>query len=268
VSKYDELMEKVELIQKNLNDIRDMIKEQEDIEMVIVDKKGKEGVVDFLETTFPLEDFQLPEEYSYSCLPLCLIDAIYSIGVRYSATKEVVIKYCNFYNVERIRKSADLESDHTLSKLIQNIESIGSNEDGFEKFAEEIVHNRQRTSSKNGCLKIEAVYECAKVLRSAGIETIDDFNKKMNLGIEKEYCKIKGQTSGISLAYLKMLCGRTDVIKPDRHVIRFLNRFYENEVSVSDAQSIMESIMEELGKKYKNLNLRMLDYMIWEYMRR
>ena len=64
-----------------------------------------------------------------------------------------------------------------------------------------------------------------------------------------------------------MLCGRTDVIKPDRHILRFLNRFSKEEVSVDNAPVMMEEIWKELIKDYPNLDLRTLDYIIWEYMK-
>ena len=39
-----------------------------------------------LDENFDLGNAKLPKEYFYSNLPLCVLDAIYSIGVRYTST--------------------------------------------------------------------------------------------------------------------------------------------------------------------------------------
>lgn len=213
-----------------------------------------------------MDEIKLPEEYNYSCLPLCLIDAIYSIGVSYTSTKNVVDKYCSKYGIERL-KSTRSEKKHKISDLIRNIEEYGTDDNDYNRYAKEILNNTQRTSSKNGVLKIQAVYECAKILDNNGIQTIEDFNRKYSDKIGKQYREVKGQSSGISLAYLKMLCGRADTIKTDRHIIRFLNKFYDEEITVDNAQMIMEEIINKLNYEYNNISLRELDYVIWEFMR-
>ena len=104
-----------------------------------------------LEESFALDEIELPNEYRYASLPLCLLDAVFSIGVNYSSTKNTVARYCDYYNIQKYRESEDyppIEQQHTLSELIQNI-----NNSGTEYFAEKIVKNKQRTSSNNGILK-------------------------------------------------------------------------------------------------------------------
>lgn len=217
-----------------------------------------------LEENFDLDEIELPDEYRYSSLPLCLIDAIFSIGVKYSSTKNTVARYCDYYHIHKYRDSEDylpVEQQHTLSELIQNIEKAGT-----EYFADKIVKNKQRTSSQNGILKSKAVLECAIILSSHSIETLNDFRDKMNIEIEKEFCKGKGQKSGISLAYLKMLCGDPNTIKPDRHILRFLDRCFDEEIHTEDAQQIFIELIQRLRIKYNTINARQLDYLIWSFM--
>jgi hypothetical protein len=45
----------------------------------------------------------LPHEYSYSSLSLCVIDAVYSIGVRYEDVQAVVRRYCPVFQDPRIQ---------------------------------------------------------------------------------------------------------------------------------------------------------------------
>ena len=45
----------------------------------------------YLEKNYTLDEAEiLPDEYRYSCLPLCLLDAIFSIGVTYRSTHNTV----------------------------------------------------------------------------------------------------------------------------------------------------------------------------------
>jgi hypothetical protein len=42
-------------------------------------------------------DLQLDQAYFYQSLPLCVIDAVYSIGVRYSSTEAIVRGFCDYF---------------------------------------------------------------------------------------------------------------------------------------------------------------------------
>ncbi|MCM1285142.1 MAG: hypothetical protein NC213_08135 [Acetobacter sp.] len=213
-------------------------------------------IINFLETNFNLDNYELPEEYNYFCLPLCLMDAIFSIGANYKSTQNVIDRFCDVNNLE-IFKSNTTEN-YTIKEFINYIEKIG-----IQSFAENIVKNTQRTSSTNGILKAEAVFECAKVFDKNSIQTIDDFNSLLNADIEKEFKSVKGQGSGITFSYLKILCGDEKVIKPDRHIIRFLNEYG---CDCDDAQSVINSVVDELSKSHNNINARKIDYIIWKYM--
>ncbi len=204
----------------------------------------------------------LPNEYHYSCLPLCLLDAIYSIGVRYSSTKNVVKRYCKKVGISEFADVANKPETHKIEDLLEAI-----NNDP-EKFAKEIVENQQRTSSKNGILKAQAVFECAKKLSDAEIQTISDFQDKCNEGVESEFKVVKGQTSGISFSYLKMLCGGKDGIKPDRHVLRFLARYLGYEPDKEDAERIIRNVVTVLdAREHEDITPREVDYLIWSEMR-
>ena len=225
-------------------------------------KEELDATVDFLESNFDLDDAEiLPGAYYYTCLPLCLLDAVFSIGVRYSSTANAVKNYCKAYDIPCYgTKENRAEVAHSISDLIRNIESVG-----VEDFSANVVKNSQRTSSRNGILKSEAVLECAYVFQKNGIESLSDFRSKLNDTVENQFKEVKGQNSGISLKYLKMLCGDEDTLKPDRHIIRFLESYSNQKVSIADAELLMREILVELNKSHPALTMRELDYIIWKY---
>ncbi len=51
----------------------------------------------------PLAGAQLEDEYFYQSLPLCIIDAVYSIGVRYEGVRNTISRYCAHFKVQRTR---------------------------------------------------------------------------------------------------------------------------------------------------------------------
>lgn len=219
-----------------------------------------------LDENFDLGNMKLPKEYFYANLPLCVLDAIYSIGVRYTSTENTVRRYYEAFHITPYRDSAEFPAEkeqHTMSQLKNNIQNVG-----IEAFVgKKYLNNMQRTSSRNGILKAEAVLACAELFAKNGIETLQDFAGKWNPEIEAEYLKICGQKSGISLAYLKMLCGDDTKVKPDRHILRYLKSEYSANVELADAQPVIEATTKILNEKYPTLTVRQVDYLIWEHMR-
>ena len=227
------------------------------------------GIIELLENKdavkFDLDNDDLPGAYYYTCLPLCLLDAIYSIGALYTSTVNVVKRYCDRYGIKPYSECGGASAeDHNISELIKNI-----SKEGVESFAGRVVKNRQRTSSTNGILKAQAVLECAKVLQEYGIETKSDFQEKLNGEVEEEFKKVKGQNSGVSLDYLKMLCGDEDTFKEDRQILCFLKEHSNQKLGCNGAKPLMDAILGKLKEngRHPNLNMRRLDYVIWNYQK-
>lgn len=229
------------------------------------DETVASAIANHLISCYPLGKEILPAEYNYSCLPLCLLDAVFSIGARYSSTRNVVMRYCAKQGIREYRKSNGAEIDHTIKNLLAVINHYGP-----EGFATDVLENTQRTSSTNGVLKAEAVQECASILDKNDIQTIDDFREKLTDSIAIQFRNVKGQTSGISLRYLKMLCGTTNEIKPDRHVLRFLSKYLGYEPTPEKATRLLGKVSKILDEQNltRRVSLREIDYLIWSEMAR
>ena len=80
----------------------------------------KEEIIKFLEENFNLDNYELPDEYSYSCLPLCLLDAVFSIGANYKSTQNVVDRFCDINNLEKFK--SDTSEDYTIKEFIDYID--------------------------------------------------------------------------------------------------------------------------------------------------
>lgn len=202
----------------------------------------------------------LGKEYSYSCMPLAIIDAIYSIRQDYKTVRRLVNNYCTYYNIA-IYKDESNANIHTISDLIKNIEEVGT-----EVFAKDILHCNNKTAGANPILKSQAVYEFAKVLKDNNIECFDDFNITDMGNIEKELLKIHGQGQAV-VRYFFMLCGDKNTCKPDTHILNFLKEVLQYNVKADEAQELLKNAVEELKTEYPYMTVRMLDYIIWDYQR-
>jgi hypothetical protein len=111
--------------------------------------------------------------------------------------------------------------------------------------------DKERTSTRNGILKAEAVYRFCKVLNNYGVNYFQDVKKLFygNEQFEEEIKSIPGQKSGISLVYFYMLAGEDNWIKPDRMIIRFLERVLQRKVKLDEAQTLLQATSKILAEK-------------------
>ena len=195
---------------------------------------------------------QLGKEYFYSCIPLAVIDAIYSLRIRYKNVKVIVKRYADTYKVDK---------SHSISDLIKNIEAVG-----VENFANDVLGSNYKTAGRNPILKSEAVYEWAKILKKNGIETFADFRRTDKTQIKKELLRVQGQGKTV-IKYLFMLCGDENTCKPDTHILNFLKEVLHRNVKEDEAQALLENVVNELKAEYPHITVRLLDHLIWNYQR-
>ena len=211
-------------------------------------------LANYCKTHLDLTTLVIADEYNYPNLPLCIIDAIFSIGVKYESTKNTVNRF--------IKHSGDAV-EYSVNDLLALF-----HEHSVEFMAKEVFQNLQRTSTKNGILKAEAVFRVAKVLSKHHVDSLIDMKKVVNEAeFEADFKEIPGQNSGISLRYFYMLAGFEDQIKPDRMVVRFLEVVLKHAVKVNDCHPLLIEACKLLVLEYPNINPRNLDHAIWLHQR-
>jgi hypothetical protein len=214
-----------------------------------------------------LENARLSESYYYASLPLCVVDSIFSIGVRYSSVVNTVQRFCNFFDIEqyRIHGSDYPKKEQQLSVSDLNSQLIKYNE---EYLANHVFVNRQRTSTRNGILKAQAVKEFLEVLENQSVDYFQDLHKVLNNeNFEDQIKLIKGQSSGITLSYFYMLAGDDLLIKPDRMIHRFIEEVIGEKVNNQYAGELLKKSADTLRIEYEQITPRLLDHVIWNYQR-
>ncbi|OHX01942.1 hypothetical protein [Micromonospora sp. WMMB235] len=192
-------------------------------------------------------------------LALCVIDAIWSMGVNYRAVENVVDRYRS----SRRAEGGDPDRDR-VSDLLQHYDRIG----GPEEFATQ-VKNRQRASTRPGAaLKATAIHRAALGLLEMGIETCEELCAAAGgpdeARMKSSWRAVPGQGSGISWRYLLMLAG-TPGVKPDRMIRRFVARTLGGRTDVApDTAACLVVMAAEL----LDVSPTSLDHEIWRYERR
>jgi len=204
----------------------------------------------------------LGRDYGYAHLPMCVIDAIFSIGVGYGSVKAVVARYAAWADLAQFRLDAADDHQQTISEFCDLIEPLGP-----ERFAE-VVNNRCRTSTTNGILKADAVARFATVLRDHGIEDFADVPTAIkDSDLDKALRSVKGQGSGISTKYFFMLAGDDTTVKPDRMLVRFCTRALERKVTPTEAGTLVIAAAGALSEPAMTVTPRDLDHAIWSWQR-
>jgi hypothetical protein len=225
------------------------------------DVRLAECVAEAARTKLALQDAALGDEHEYASLPLCVIDAVFSIGVKYASTKLVPPRWATAQAPPWpvYRRTATLE--HSVSEFLDAAERFTC-----EELATRIFKNSQRTSSTNGILKAQAATLFAAALRKAGIERFADCEDETKLELAQALIKgLTGQSSGLSFDYFRILVGH-ETVKADRMVCRFVaSAAGLDQVAPTVAKRAVIDAAALLKSEFPNLNTRLLDNVIWNY---
>jgi hypothetical protein len=226
----------------------------------------------YIVKTLCLDKAILGKEYYYASLPLCIIDSVFSIGVRYAPESNTspVKNWCRNQKWPRYRQYGSSPQCVDPTNNVENFIRIISSYTFKDLSEKEVFNNKQRNSAKEGILKAEAVYHFAKTLDEEGINDFQDTTRlSKSCHVEKRIRSIKGQKSGISLKYFLMLAGDDTLIKADRMVCRFVAEAtgQSGSVKADMAENLISEVCEGLQRDFPGLTPRRLDHAIWNYQR-
>jgi len=201
-------------------------------------------------------DFSIQAPIGYQSAPLCALDSVFSIGVKYKSVENVVSNFLIFLG--------NLPMDTTISTS-DVLDRIGNM--SVDDLA--VVLNRQRTSTRgNSILKAEAFLRYLNIMQEFRIESCEDVRNSIdNQDFHNQIKAIPGQRSGLTLDYLYILARVDNYVKVDRHITRFtcaatgVRNLTKDEIihCIRTAATYMSE------NNYYGMNARWLDHIIWTY---
>lgn len=221
----------------------------------MLDDKDVVAVLAACEGLFEAGEVAAPSGYP-DAMALCIIDSIWSMGVRYGGVVNVLDRYRAWVRTSQL---AD-PSARSASELAADIAAVG----GPDSFAHHVAQNLSRTSTRSGVLKASAVADAAAALVRVGVNTTDDLRRTyMSSDVESAWRSIKGQRSGISWHYLLILARVPDV-KADRMVCSFVARAVGRpRVTAVEGRDLVLAAHGRLQETRPTLDIRALDHSIW-----
>ena len=214
-----------------------------------------------------------PRSHRWGHMSLCVLDATYSINLDYdSVVSPLVHRYARHAKLSSVLISATQppesisprNDEQSLSEFLDSIAEITD-----EELAAAVLKSRTRTSTRSGVLKSTAVRQIAQTLVDEGIERLEDvpgllLDLKRVASLEARLNRIKGAgNAGVRTSYLWMVAGDEDHVKPDRHVLCWLERVIQRPVTVLAARHLLSAVADELG-----CSAWSVDHAIWNDMAR
>lgn len=212
-----------------------------------------------------LGNARLSSAYYYAHLPLCVVDSVFSIGVRYAGVRCTVARWCNRQKWNAFRAhGSDFPSKKDQKTMKNFLAALPADPDK----AAALFGNRQRTSSRSGILKAEAARRFAQVLAEHRIDVFQDLANSSEGELEELERAIRmlpGQTSGLSFDYFRMLAGRDDLVKADRWIVRFVKAAVGRPIAPREAGNAVKEAARQLARCLPHVTPRLLDHAIWSH---
>ena len=220
----------------------------------------------FSDRVLDLESAEEPA--GYYDLPLCVIDAVFSVGMTYTATRNAVLNFICWAQEQGARVADEGlggRHDRPECSVSEVLELLGSRTN--QELATDIFSNSNRTSSRSGILKARASVQALKVLHAREVDVRAQLQGAVHdAELKIAWRRIRGQGSGISWRYLLMNAGHEGV-KPDRMIVRFVSEGLDRNVLPAAAEELMLATHEHLQQRYSSLTLRAFDNAAWKYPR-
>ena len=202
-------------------------------------------------------DFSQPAPPGYKSAPLCALDSVFSIGVKYGSVKNVVNNFLHWLG------DLSMETEITTSEVLDRI--------GYLTDAElsGLLNNFQRTDThENSILKSKAYILFLEVMQRFYVETCEDIAMMVDdQAFQSTIKSIRGQSSGLTLEYLFILARIESYVKVDRHITRFAKTATgESDLSKEQIINLVRTASKYMAyQNHHGMNARWLDHLIWTY---
>lgn len=240
----------------------------------MITQSDVDSFVKWCEGNLALASAQLPEEYYYNSLSFCVMDCIYAINAKYKRPVALVENYCDLFGLNRLRADnttlPPISMQQSVSDLVKDMQF-----QGLEHYTRNVFRWHQsvktgknrETGKELRTLKTDLIFSFTGLLCSHNIEYFQDV-----LLIQHDECFEKKALAinGIgqrTLSYFFMLAGDDNTIKFDRWLARNAIMVLGRTISIDDGQELYRKACNALNAPYPHMTPRLLDYVVWEFMR-
>jgi hypothetical protein len=184
----------------------------------------------------------------------CVMDAVGSVGVRYISVIRGLEKFRTF------SEQQFQEVPTTPQNFLLLFRNYLDNPD----LLAESIWTRQRTSTRGGILKVEAMVRWMSILDEHDIQTPSELLVRVDdRKLKKSLLSVPGQSKYVSLIYFFMLAGYRDGVKDDRMIERWFSDECKVDITTPQKAVILMILADELLESFPCMNAAELDHLIW-----
>lgn len=208
-----------------------------------------------------------PRELRWVSLALCITDAVWSIATHYDNVVTPLVRNLakEFGVTEPTVPGSQPLCDDPLP--LERLAALSVDELTG-------LTNHQRTSTRGGILKSEAVLRHCNVFLDHQVNTLNDIpglfaDTDRFAAVDKALRSIPGEGGhGIRRNYLWMVVGQDDLIKPDRMVLRWFDREGVN-VDPAGARDAIAALVPLVSARLgRTVTAWEIDHAMWQSARR
>ncbi len=205
-----------------------------------------------------------PDEFvdppGYAHISPALVDAVYSIRMRYSAVRRVVAAYCQASKTPN-QPLATRNRAEMRERGLDHLLDLAGTSSGQE-LAERLFGGSR--SQTHGRLKAEVCVDAARRLRAAGVVYSGDLHKRaFDADVRQAWTGIHG-LGWVTWQYFCALNG-IDELKPDAMLMRFVTKTLDRRVAAVETNELLSQAWEALLPSHPHLTKRALDHAIWRF---
>ncbi len=219
-------------------------------------------------TKLSLASAKLSQAYYYQSLPFCIIDSIFSLGVKYGQVEKAVNHFSTRSQWPTFREfESDFPKQDNQKKVSEFLDLFSKTKSPeIDLFCNRCYANPRARSGR--ILKAVLVGQFAEVLKSEKIETFQDLTAYDNYeALDNMISCLPALKSKVAIRYFRMLAGDDQQVKPDRMILRFIADAIGKNVDPDDAALLIQDACDILKRTFPTLTPRLLDHEIWKYQR-
>lgn len=226
-------------------------------------------LAEYARNILQLKTASLSPAYYYQSMPICIVDAVFSIGVRYEQVEGVVSRLSQAVGWKTFRDygspTPPLNEQKTVSEFLELLK-------GYSSAMETLFKNRcfanPGASKASRIRKADLVRMFAETLKANQVESFKDLGPCADLkGLEQCLLRLPALKTGVAVRYFWMLAGDENEVKPDRMIHRFITGALGRVASNAEAVKLIREACVALNHDYPKLNPRILDHEIWKHQR-
>ena len=212
-------------------------------------------------------DFSIEDMKCYSCLPLCVLDAVFKAGSRQNGTNRTIGRFCKAFGIPCLAPNPDkMPSKEGQLTVRQVMEIVGGL--SLKELADRISTSG-KTSSKSGVQKTEAFLKWLDILELYEVQTYQDFHEHWKDGdLERTLRSLFARKKDSPVDYFYMIAGKITEVRVDKQVTTFAcAALGEPKVPATTIKALFKETVKVLAPDHPGLTVRWLGRIVREYQK-